>query len=97
VNDAPTLFFFCSPHGLIQWDPLCPLLFVIVMEPLGGMIFTAVSEGLLIGFSVGTRDVGGFDISHLLFFIFSGADLDHLHLLQCLFLCFKVVLDLKIN
>jgi hypothetical protein len=31
------------------------------------MISAAVSGGLLFGFSVGTENVGGFDISHLLF------------------------------
>jgi hypothetical protein len=46
---------------------LSPLLFVIVMEALGKMISTAVSGGLLSGFSVGTRNDGGIDISHLLF------------------------------
>jgi hypothetical protein len=71
------------------------------MEALGWMISTAVSGGLLIGFFVGTRDVAGFDISHLLYgddtLIFYGADLDHLSLLWCLFLCFEAVSGLKIN
>jgi hypothetical protein len=56
---------------------------------------------LLSGFSVGTRNVGGIDISHLLFvddtLIFCGANPDHLRHLRCLFLCFEAVSGLKIN
>jgi hypothetical protein len=40
-------------------------MFAIVMEALGKMIFVAVSEGLLSGFSVETRNDGGIDISLL--------------------------------
>jgi hypothetical protein len=39
--------------------------------------------------------------SHFLFvddtLIFCGADPDHLHYMRCLFICFEVVLGLKIN
>jgi len=38
-----------------------------VMEALGRLIYAAVSGGLLFDFSVGTGNVGGFDISHILF------------------------------
>lgn len=61
------------------------------------MITTTVSGGLLFGFVVGTW----IDISHLLFaddiLIFNRADLDYLRHMQCLFLCFEVVLGLKFN
>jgi hypothetical protein len=63
------------------------------------MIFTVVSGGLLFGFSVG--NVGGIDFSPLLFadntLIFYGANPDHQRHMRCLFLCFEVVLSLKIN
>jgi hypothetical protein len=61
------------------------------------MISTIVSGGLLCGFVVGTW----IDISHLLFaddiLIFNRADPDYLRHMQCLFLCFEVVLGLKFN
>jgi hypothetical protein len=75
-----------------QEDPLATLLFVIVMEALGRMIYVAMSGILLSGFSMGTRNVGGIDICHLMFsyrtLIFFGADPNHLRHLSCLFLCF---------
>jgi hypothetical protein len=59
--------FFSSSSGLSKGDPLSLLLFAIVMEALGKMIFAAVSGGLLFGFFVRTRNDGGIDISHILF------------------------------
>jgi len=60
-----------------------------------------VSVDLLLGFSVGIGNGGGIAISHLLFaddtLIFIGIDLDHLHHLQYLFLCFEVVSGLKVH
>jgi hypothetical protein len=65
------------------------------------MISTAVNKTLLSGFSIGTRNINGIDISHLLFvddtLIFCEADPDQLRHLWCLFLCFEVVLGLKID
>jgi len=93
--------FFSSSCGLRQGDHLSSLLFVIVMEALRRMISTAVNKTLLSGFSIGTRNINGIDISHLLFvddtLIFCEADPDQLRHLWCLFLCFEVVLGLKIN
>jgi len=43
--------FFSSSSGLSKGDPLSLLLFAIVMEALGKMIFAAVSGGWLFGFS----------------------------------------------
>jgi hypothetical protein len=89
--------FFGSSRGSRQGDLLSPMLFVIVMEALGRMILATESGGLLSGFSMGTW----VDISHLLFaddaLLFSGADLNHLHNLRSLFLCFEVVSGLETN
>jgi hypothetical protein len=78
---------------------LSPLLFVLVMEVLGGMISATVNGGLLSDFSVG--HIGGFVFSHLLFaddtLIFYGANPVHLRHLRFLFLCFEVASGLKIN
>jgi hypothetical protein len=76
-------------------DPFSPLLFIIVMAAAGKMISVAVSGGLLSRFSVGTVNDGGIDRDDTL--IFCGVDPYHLRLLRCLFLCFKVVSNLKIN
>jgi len=71
------------------------------MEALSRMIYAMVKRGLLSGFSVGPLNVGAFNISHLLFvddtLIFCGTSPDHLQNLRCLFLCFEVVLGLRIN
>jgi hypothetical protein len=71
------------------------------MEALSMMISIVVSGGLLSDFFLGTKNVGGIDISHFLFaddtLIFSGVGLDHLHLLWCLFLCFEAVSGMKVN
>jgi hypothetical protein len=64
------------------------MLFVIVIKALSKMIFAIVNVGLLSGFSVGSRNVGAFNISHLLFsydtLIFCGANPDYLRNLHCL-------------
>jgi len=77
------------------------MLFVIVIKALSKMIFAIVNVGLLSGFSVGSRNVGAFNISHLLFangtLIFCGENPNHLRNLCCLFLCFETVSDLRIN
>jgi uncharacterized membrane protein YhdT len=54
VNGTST-GFFSSSHDLRQGNLSSPLLFVIVMEALGRMIFAIVSGGLLFGFFVGIR------------------------------------------
>jgi hypothetical protein len=52
---------------LREGSPQSPLMFVIVMEALGRLIYAVVSGGLLFDFFVGTGNVGEFDISHILF------------------------------
>jgi hypothetical protein len=100
VSDTLT-GFFGSSSGWRQGDTLSPYLFVIFMEALSRMISAMVSKGLFSGFSVGSRNVGAFNISHLLFaddsLMFCEANLDHLCNFHCLFLCFEVVSGLRIN
>jgi hypothetical protein len=66
------------------------------MEAVGRMISTVVSEGLLVGFSVGTAT-----FSHLLYaddtLIFCDASTDHLRYRWGLLLCFEAASGLKVN
>lgn len=93
--------FLSSSCGLRQGDALSPFLCVNVIEVLSGMIFALTNGALLSGFLVGSRHVGAFYISHILFandtLIFCGENPDHLCNLQCLFLCFVAVSGLTIN
>lgn len=93
--------FFHSYCDLRQGDPLYSLLFVIVMKTLSRMIYAFVNGGLFLSFSVGSRNVGTFNISHLLFvddtLIFCEANPNHLRNLDCLFLCFETVSGFRIN
>jgi hypothetical protein len=69
------------------------LIYIYIKDP--------VDRGLLSGFFVGTRFFEVVNISHLLFvddtLVFCGANLDYLCCLHVLFLCFEVVLGLKVN
>lgn len=46
MNGSPE-GFFGSTHGLVQGDPLSPLLFVIVMEAFSRMMASLVSNGII--------------------------------------------------
>jgi hypothetical protein len=59
--------FLRSSREVRQGDPLSPFLFVIVMEALSRMITTAIDNGRLSGFSVGSRLSKLVNTSHLLF------------------------------
>ena len=65
------------------------------------MILAIVNKGLLSGFSMGSRNDVDSNISHLLFasaiYSFCKASPNHLHNLLCLFLCFEMVSDLRVN
>ena len=60
-----------------------------------------MNEGLLLGFSVGSRIGGANNFSHFLSaddtLICCGVYPDHLCNFCCLFLCFEAVSDLRIN
>jgi hypothetical protein len=92
-------FYSCS-HELRRVH-LSPLLFVVIMEALNRMMFATMDRGLLLGFSMGSRNNEMLIVSHLLFaddtLIFCNANCKQLRHLQCLFLCFETARGLKIN
>jgi hypothetical protein len=71
------------------------------MEALSRMMSEIVDRGLLARFSVGSKNNEELLVSHILFaddtLILCEANCEQLRHLQCLFLCFEVVLGLKIN
>jgi hypothetical protein len=66
VNGIPS-GFLSSSRGLLQGDPLSPLLFVVVMEALSRMLIATMDQRLLTGFSVGFRDNNILVVNQLLF------------------------------
>jgi hypothetical protein len=92
-----TVRMFLVTHGLWQGDPLLPLLFVVVMEPLSKMMAVTVDVGLLFRFSVGSRNNEELAVYHLLFaddtLILCDANFVQLRHLRCIFLCFEAISD----
>jgi hypothetical protein len=76
-------------------------MYVVILEALSRMVSATMDKGLLLGFSMESSDNVELLVSHLLFvddtMIFCEANLDHLYNLHYIFLCFKVVSELKIN
>ena len=66
INGSPSVFFQSS-RELRQGDPLCPYLFVIVMEVFSCLLRRATSGGYLSGWRVRGRSGEGILISDLLF------------------------------
>ena len=66
VNGFPE-GFFGSSCGLRQGDPLCPLLFLLIMEALSRILRKTEESDLIRGFQVGAVNFVGMSISHLLF------------------------------
>jgi hypothetical protein len=87
--------------GVRQGNPISPFLFVIVMEALSRMISVSIDNGFLSSFSMGSRLPELVNVSYLLFaydpLVFCGANSDHVHSLRALFICYEVVLGLKVN
>jgi len=71
------------------------------MEALSKLLTATVRLGFLLGFSVCFGSFEVVTIYHLLFaddtLVICGTNLDHLHCLRVLFLCFEAVSSLKIN
>jgi hypothetical protein len=93
--------FFSNLRRLRQGDPLCPLLFVVIIEAFSMMMSATMYSGLLSVFLVGLRNHEQMLVSHLLFandmlIIFEPSG-EQLRNLRCLLLSFEVVLGLKIN
>jgi hypothetical protein len=65
------------------------------------MISALYSRGLILGFSVGTREHDRVDVSHLLFaddtLVFCGADASQIGYMGALLVCFEAVSGLKVN
>lgn len=59
--------FFCSSRGLLQGDPLSPLLFILVIETLSRLVNKAIEVGLLEGFLISNSHSESMLISYLLF------------------------------
>lgn len=87
INGSPK-GFFPAEKGLRQGDPLCPFLFLIVAEDMGG----AVNAGLFEGFQVAKNTSA---INHLQHaddsLIFCGVNEDHVRNVKATLLCFEEV------
>lgn len=100
VNSSPC-DFFPSSRGIHQWDPLSPLLFILVMEVSRKFIDKVIEANLVEGFVVGYGRYGIGKVSHLLFandgLLFCGIDEDQMYNLRGILLCFEEVSSLKVN
>jgi len=93
--------FFSSSQGLRQGDHLSPLLFVLVMDAFNRMLSRAMEESFLSGFRVDNLNNSLLKISHLLFvddtLIKCDANVDQIHNLDHILLCFEAISGLKVN
>ena len=91
VNGSPTNPF-PTKRGLQQGDPLSPFHFILVVEVLSRILYTASSRGIFRGLSLGKDEV---HISHLQFtddaLIMCEAHLDYLINLKKLLQGFQAV------
>lgn len=99
VNGLPV--GFSNSYNLRQGNSLSHLLFLFVMKALNKMIKIIIECGFLHSFSVENDDYGSNDISHMLFsndaIVFCDINLGHIQSLRALFLCFKAILEMRVN
>ena len=71
------------------------------MDAFGRLMLKAKEEGYIDGFPVSASGGDSMSISHLLFtddiLVFCDADIDQIHHLRCILLCFEAVSGLHIN
>jgi hypothetical protein len=81
--------------------PLSPLLFVLVKDAFSRMLSRAMEGGFISGFRVDNLNNSPLEILHLLFagdtLIMCDANVDQIHNLDHILLCFEAILGLKFN
>lgn len=97
INGAPK-GFFQAQSGLLQGDPLSPLLFAIVGEALSRMIDAARNANLITGFCSAR---GALVITHLQFaddtLLFGATEESEVRNIIAVLRCYEAVLGLKVN
>ena len=100
INGSPA-GFFSSSRGLLQGDPLSPLLFLFVMEVLSRLLRRTEVGGFLRGFQASPNARGVLHISHLLFaddtILFCDASREQLLYIRIVLIFFEAITGVKVN